>query len=111
MQIAEQQHGAVRVVKPDGPLAGEAAGDLKARLLRVQRESLGRVVLDASAVPMVDSGGLEALVDVTDEMARSGGALKLCAVNETLRQVFQVTGLLSRFEYYEDANSAVRSFL
>lgn len=99
------------VLKPCGPLAGADADEFKSRLIQTQRETLGRVVLDASAIPLVDSRGLEALVDVTEDMTHSGKALKLCAVTETVRQVLELTGLASMFEYFEDAHSAVRSFL
>ncbi len=111
MDVHEQQHGAVMVLKPDGPLAGADVEPVKGRLLQTLKENLGRIVLDASAVPFVDSIGLEALVDVTNEMAHSGQALKLCAVNETVRQVLELTGLSPQFEHFEDVNSAVRSFL
>ncbi len=111
MQVHEQQYGAITVVKPDGPLAGTDADKLKARLLEVLKENLGRMVLDASKVPFVDSKGLEGLVDVTNELAHGGLLLKVCGLNETIRQVFELTGLSSQFEHFEDTNSAVRSFL
>lgn len=111
MKILEQKRGAVTVVKPDGPLVEADAEEFKTRLLRVLKENFGRIVLDASGVPFVDSKGLEALVDVTNEMGQGGQWLKLCAVNRTLRQVLELTGLSSQFEHFEDANSAVRSFL
>jgi len=79
--------------------------------MEAQRDSLGRFVMDASAIPLIDSKGLEALVEVTEEMAQSGKALKLCAANETLRQVLELTGVAPLFEHFEDANAAVRSFL
>ena len=44
-------------------------------------------------------------------MLRGGRALKLCAVNKTIRQVLELTALVSQFEHFEDVNSAVRSFL
>ena len=75
------------------------------------QKNLGRVVLDASGVPVVDSIGLEALVDVNAEMYQSGRSLKLCSLNQTVRQVLELTGLSPQFEHFEDANSAVRSFL
>jgi anti-anti-sigma regulatory factor len=53
----------------------------------------------------------EALVEVTQELAPGGKTLKLCAVNETLQQVLELTDLASQFEQFEDANSAIRSFL
>ena len=111
MRIHEQRKGAVTVLRPEGPLTGDDAGELKGRLMEAQRDSLGRFVLDASSIPLVDSKGLEALVEVTEEMAQSGKALKLCAANETLRQVLELTGLAPLFEHFEDANAAVRSFL
>lgn len=92
-------------------MAGSDADELKRRLIEAQRDSLGRLVLDAAAIPLVDSRGLEALVEVTEEMAQSGQALKVCAANETLRQVLDLTGLSPLFEHFEDVNAAVRSFL
>jgi len=111
VKIREHQKGAVTVLKPDGPLTEADAEALRSRLMEALREKLGRIVLDASAVPYVDSKGLEMLVDVTQEMSRGGQALKLCSVNETVRQVLELTGVSSQFEHFEDTNSAVRSFL
>lgn len=111
MKIREQTQGAVTVLRPEGPLAGNDAEELKVRLIQAQRDSLGRFVLDAAAIALTDSAGLEALVEVTEEMAHSGNALKLCGANETLRQVLELTGLAPLFEHFEDVNAAVRSFL
>ncbi len=111
MQIQEQKHGAVAVLRPEGPVVNEHAEELKSRLLQALRDNLGRVVLDAAAIPFIDSQGLEALVDVTNEMGRSGQWLKLCAAKKTIRQVLDLTGLSPQFEHFEDTNSAVRSFL
>ncbi len=111
MEMPTQQRGAVVVIRPTGPLIGADAETFKARLRGLIRENLGRVVIDASALPYVDSVGLESLADIAQELGRSGKGLKLCAANETIRQVIELTGLSSQFEHFEDPNSAVRSFL
>jgi anti-anti-sigma factor len=111
MKIHQQKHGAVTVIRPIGPVTEGSGELLKQRLLEVKVKSLGRLVLDASAVPFVDSRGLEALLDVSEEMGRSGQALKLCGVNELVRIVLELTDLEGCFEHYDDSNSAVRSFL
>ena len=111
MEIQEKQHGAVTALKPLGPVTGEDARDLKVRILDVRTKSLGRLVLDVSSVPFIDSAGLEALLDVTEELDLTGQALKLCGSNDVLREVLELTDLASLFEHYEDVNSAVRSFL
>ena len=111
MKINEQLQGAVTVLRPEGPLIDTEAAVVKQRLLQTLSSSLGRFVVDMSAIPYVDSKGLEALVEVTEEMGRSGQALRMCGANKTVREVLELTDLASLFEHFEDANTAVRSFL
>ncbi len=111
MELHQQQHGAVTVFKPDGPLAEAAVGPFASAVRTGAARSMGRVVLDLTAVPFVDSAGLEALLDLTELTSRGGRALKLCGVNKTVRQVLELVELVSYFDVFDDANSAVRSFL
>lgn len=111
MDFQEQRLGAVMVLKPQGPVTGADADLLRSRLQAVLARSLGRCVLDASAVAFVDSRGLEALLEVSEELSQSGRALKVCAANETLREVLDLVGIAPAFEMFEDVNTGVRSFL
>ena len=111
MRISEQRSGAVTVLKPEGPILEADAGALRQKLMGTLGASLGRFVVDMSSVPYLDSKGLEALVEVTEEMSRSGQALRLCASNKTVREVLELTDLSSMFDHFEDTNTAVRSFL
>jgi anti-anti-sigma factor len=109
--ITEQRHGAVAVVKPDGPCIQEQAQALSEAALARVRPMMGRVVIDLSASPYVDSIGLESLVDLADAMDRCGQTLRLAGVSATVREVLDLTGLTNRFEFHDDTNLAVRSFL
>lgn len=111
MEIREQRYGAVTVVKPIGPLVQGDASAFSQRFGQAVTRSLGRVVLDASAMPFVDSGGLEALVEASEQLGESGHGLKLCGASETLREVLDLTDLGSLFEHYADVQDATRSFL
>lgn len=111
MEIQETRQGAVTVVRPQGPLALGDAEQFKSVVDDAVRRSLGRLVVDAGAIAYVDSRGLEVLVDASDALAKTGRALHVCCVNETIREVLHMTGLADRFEHFEDVNSAVRSFL
>lgn len=111
MEIVEQRHGAVTVVKPMGPLVQQDAVMFRQKLSDVMQRSLGRFVVDASQVAYVDSQGLEVLVTASEELAGSGRTVRLCGATETLREVMEVTGNAERFEHFADVHSAVRSFL
>ena len=111
MNIEETQVGAVTVLKPEGALSQDDTEPFGQRLTEALGRSFRRLVVDMSAVPFVDSRGLEVLVDATEELAESGHALKLAGTNELLREVLELTELTSLFEHYEDVNAAARSFL
>ena len=111
MKFTEQRQGAVLVLKPDGALVDIDCKPFKQRVGAAISGSLGRFVLDLSAVPFVDSLGLEVLVELTEELGKSGQSLRLCAANKTIREVLDLTELTNLFEHFEDANTAVRSFL
>lgn len=112
MRIETNRHGAVTVVRPDGPvITQEDATMLKTEAFNVLGHTLGRFVLDASEMTFVDSYGLEALVDITGEVGAGGQSLKLCGISDTLREILSITGLTTRFQQFEDVQTAVRSFL
>src|SRR5258708_39960683 len=110
MRITEKRQGAVAVIQADGPLIGDDAGQLGDLAANVAANNLGRVVLDMSAIPFVDSRGLEVLLDLAEKVAEGGRTLKLCAAQKTVRQILELTGLVAHFEYFDDTHAAVRSF-
>lgn len=111
MQIGEQRQGAVTVLKPQGPLVGADAEQFKSEVTQAVERSLGRMVIDASAIPYCDSRGLEVMVEVSQALAESGQSLRLCGAVEVVREVLEITDLANHFEHYQDVQTAVRSFL
>ena len=111
MEFSEQKQGAVLVFRPNGALTQNDALVFTDRFRAAIGTAMGKCVLDASEIPYVDSAGLEALLDLSDGMADLGQGLKISHVNETLRETFDLTKTSSAFEYFDDINAAVRSFL
>lgn len=111
MEIRESKHGAIVVLTPIGPLlAGDVEG-FRASFSSAVERSLGRTVIDVSAMPYVDSAGLECLIDASDAQSERGRSLRLCGTNDTLREVLELTGYRGHFEHYGDVQDATRSFL
>ena len=111
MRIDEQTHGAVTVVRPRGPIAQADSEAFTLTVRGAAMRSLGRLVIDATDVPFVDSKGLEAILDIADELSENGQTLRMCGVCETVREAMDVTDVLQSVEQFEDVPSAVRSFL
>tara|TARA_E500000318_G_scaffold97760_1_gene98661 strand:+ start:1214 stop:1549 length:336 start_codon:yes stop_codon:yes gene_type:complete len=111
MDFSEQKQGAVVVFRPGGPLTQTEAEVFLERFRKAISASMGKCVLDASDISYIDSAGIEAMLDLSDGMADLGQSLKVSHVNETLRETFDLTRTASAFEYFDDINAAVRSYL
>jgi anti-sigma B factor antagonist len=111
VQIAQQRQGAVTVIKPQGPLVGTDAEQFMGETLGALESSFGRLVVDASGVPFCDSRGLEVLVEISRAMNKSGQSLRMTGAVDVVRESMELTDIAHMFEYYQDVQTAVRSFL
>ena len=109
MRISRKERGEAVVLAPAGPLIGTEADRLSKRIAKVLEAGAGALVLDVSAVPFIDSQGLEVLVDTTEGLIRTGKALRICGANELLNEVFELTDVASLFEQFDDVDAAVGS--
>lgn len=111
MRLDVSQHGAVTVLKPCGSIALEDAEQFRTALEDNLETSHGRFVVDFASTLFIDSIGLEAIVDMSDQLSERGQGLRVCGVTSTLAEVFDLTGISPFLDRYEEATSAVRSFL
>jgi anti-anti-sigma factor len=111
MNIEIKRLGTVDVIMPHGPLVDEDAETLIATLQQRLAAPNPRFVIDLADVPYLDSRSIEGIVDAADDLRKRGGRLRLASVTQTCREVFELTGQSQRVEYFDDAQSAVRSFL
>ncbi|MCR4411423.1 MAG: STAS domain-containing protein [Thermoguttaceae bacterium] len=105
------RQGAVDVITGDDPINVDHVDRVLTLLQSCGSHGQPRVVLDLDRVPLIDSAGLEMLLDVQEEYQRRGGTLKLAVRNSLCREILSVTGVGRHFEIYPEAASAVGSFV
>jgi anti-anti-sigma factor len=105
------KQGAIDVIFGGDPLHGEHVERLRALLAHYVQDGQPHVVLDLQGVPLIDSAGLELLLDVHEEYQRLGGAIKLASANQLCTEILKVTGVGQHFEIYPDTGAAVGSFV
>ena len=103
--------GAVDVIQGDAPLNAERAEEVALLLKRCLASGRPYVVLDLDKVPLIDSVGLELLLDFQERLQQLGGALKLAAVNPLCSDILEATGIRGSFEVFPEALFAVGSFV
>lgn len=69
-----------------------------------------KIVIDFANVKYIDSSGLATLIEGLQKMNREKGELKLCALRQSIRDIFEVARLDDVFAIYETQKDAVDEF-
>jgi anti-anti-sigma factor len=105
-----QRQGSVFVVSGSSPLTREHTVHLEAACRDGFGQGQPRIVVNLQGTPLVDSAGLELLLDLRDRCLQRGGALHLAAPNPLVREILQATELAREFGLFDDVLSAIGSF-
>lgn len=76
----------------------------------VKQHSAVWLVLDFCKVEYLSSAVLSELLRIDQAVKSSQGRLRLCAVNDAIRKVFEITNLDKVFHIDEDVPTAIRRF-
>ncbi|MFP4154480.1 MAG: STAS domain-containing protein [Halothiobacillaceae bacterium] len=105
MQIQDELNDDILVVRPEGRLDSNTAPDFEQYLLG-KLEEQPRVVIDFTGVDYVSSAGLRVLLMGAKRVRQGQGRLALCGLQDTIRQVFEISGFLTILEVCDDCARA-----
>jgi anti-sigma B factor antagonist len=88
---------------------GDEAAALRAELKNILSTSK-KVILNLSDVSYIDSGGLGTLVGVYSSARAAGADIKLAGLGQRVRDVLQITKLVTVFEVYDSEQKALAAF-
>ncbi len=109
--FAVKSQGAVEVIVPNVPLKGDYVGELLETVHHCLADGLPMLVINLHDVPLLDSDGLESLLDVRDVVQKRGGTVRLASLTPLAQDILRVTGVARHFEIFPDEKAAVRSFV
>jgi anti-sigma B factor antagonist len=90
-------------------LFGEESVSLRIRVNDLLGKS-PRIVLDLGDVTRIDSGGLGTLVALYASARKVGGDIKLANLGNHVKEVLQITRLVTVFEIFGKTEDAITSF-
>ena len=109
--VKERRSGPVVIVELTGRLTmGEATDKLDEALRKLIEGGERALLLDCAGVPVVDSQGIKSIVWGLTSVQKRGGKLKLLKISPRVRDVLDMTRLLTVIETFDDEPGAVASF-
>jgi anti-anti-sigma factor len=92
MNITVNVEGDVNLVSLEGNLDISASEQFDSELGSQIDGGARKIILDFSGVKFVASTGLRMILKAAQRMKAENGLLHICCVNETVMEVFQMTG-------------------
>ena len=110
MNISVSEVESVTVVSFEGYLDTNTAPDAQTRLDGLIDGGETNILIDFSDLEYISSAGLRVLLITGKRLGSSGGNLRLCNLNETVREVFEMSGFSTIFSVFDHRAEALVSF-
>lgn len=102
------QVGGTQVLSVQDAVTQAECAEVKDLLSQAVAGGGGRVALDLSEVPFLDSAALEMLLQTNKECVSKGGRLKLVSPSPNCQEILRLTDLKTRFEIAGSVEEASR---
>ncbi|MFB3881034.1 MAG: STAS domain-containing protein [Armatimonadota bacterium] len=93
-------------------LAGEVdvanASQVRDAALKLIADGAKHLLVDLSAIEYMDSTGLGTLVGLHKRLRESGGEVTIAGAKQSVKRLFDITGLMQVFRMHEDVSAALK---
>ncbi len=111
LKIKRIDEEGVVILEVSGKVMGGPDSDkFKGVIVGLIDEGVGKLLIDLSKVPWMNSSGVGILISAYTSMKNSGAGVKFLNINERVKSILMVTKLLTVFESYYSREDALASF-
>jgi anti-sigma B factor antagonist len=110
MNIEVTQQGDIQIMHCGGSLDADTVPAFKKVAFDLVGTGAKRIVIDCMNLTFIDSMGLGVLISLLRRVRSRDGDVKVAALSDEVRTIFEITRLHRLFEVCADWNTAVRQF-
>jgi len=111
MHITRSQQGPITILSVQGAIVSQDVAQVKSEVDDCLASGQTKLVLELAQVPFVDGEGLEVLQEAVTVLGKRGGDLKVCALNDICRDIFDATRMNGFVQVCENRDEATKSML
>lgn len=110
MEIETTEITDVRVIEVRGHLDTNTSPDAEEVINALIDDGAEKLLFDFVALEYISSAGLRILLATAKKLKVSGGDLRICGLNETVQEVFDISGFSSILTVSASKDEALASF-
>ncbi len=92
MQISVKTTKEVKVLAFEGRMDTQTSPDAQQQLTRLIEEGETKILVNLEKLDYISSAGLRVLLVVAKQLKTTDGELRICSLNEVVKEVFDISG-------------------
>ncbi len=100
----------VTIMEMDGVIDSTNLEEFFKKVSMVFKGGAINIIMDLSHTSYISSGGLSVITDAFKKAGDRGGKLVISCASESVRELFRVIRFDRVIEFYQDLDSAIKSF-
>jgi len=110
MQISVKTANEVKVLAFEGSLDTQTSPDALTQLTQLIDGGDKKIVVNFEKLQYISSAGLRILLAAAKQLKAADGELRICDLNEVVKEVFDISGFSTIFKIFESETDALDSF-
>jgi anti-sigma B factor antagonist len=110
LNISVRSNDTVSIVEPVGYLNAHTAKHFEDVLQKLVDENRILIVINCHRLDYIASAGLGVIMGFIDMVRENSGDIRLCAMNSTVKSIFEVLGFTELYSIFDNEEKAISSF-
>jgi anti-sigma B factor antagonist len=110
MEITSKDIGTTKVVSIEGKLNTNTSPDAEDYLMELIDNGVMKIVLNLEVVDYISSTGLRVMLFIGKKLNGKGGELRLSNLNDTVQEIFDISGFSTILNVFGDESEALDGF-
>lgn len=111
MNMSIRELDGATVVRFDGNLDSTTSAQAEERIQHLIDSSGPRkILMDFGALGFISSAGLRVVLTTAKKLRAGGGDLRICSLNDTVREIFDISGFATILSVFDREEDALRGF-
>ena len=107
MEITQKEENGIVSIVIKGRLDADSSPEAEKVVKKALGEQTDRILFDLGELEYLSSAGLRVLLSAAKEMKRREGKIVLCALNEFVKEIFEVSGFQSLIPITDTVESGI----
>lgn len=107
MQINFTNSGDFTIVAIKGRIDTVTAGEFESKISELASGRGSKIILDCSGLDYISSSGLRVFLVTHKKTNANGGHLRVCCLQPSIREIFDLTGFSSILDLRDELSSAL----